>query len=237
MALKRLCNDCAPAARRRVFKVASAAFLLGVSLTLLSVFALREFGPDTKVAPDAAPSNPAIAWEAHRAGVLRILEKAEATAATDPSEENVRHARQLRQHYDTMTEPSPAALGLNAPKRPAPIYIKSVSGASGDGNIALQRAVIEALSDGGATVVDSATPCAVVVTATVGMTPAETTDRIDIEWSMLSTADIFIGAVKQNNSVASGVLDKAWGRHAVQAARGARDGLLRLQPGRGPDCP
>ncbi len=220
-----------------MYKVAATAFLLGVSLTLLSVFAQREFGSGNRATPDTAPPSPVIAWNAHRAGVLRNLEHAEAIAAADPSAKNIRHAQQMRHHYETMAAPGLAAQHIQSPERPAPFYVKSVRGASGDGNVALKRAIIDALTQDGATVVKAATPCAVVVTATVGLTPTDATDRIDIEWSMHSTADIFVGMVKQNNAVARGALDRAWGRHAVQAAKGARDGLLRLQPDRGPDCP
>ncbi len=169
-------------------KIAALSFLLGVTVTLLTVFVLLEFGSDSG-ARTGAPAK-------------------------------------------TSSSGNPSHTG----SQNAPIFVKAVQGASGDGNEALKRSVIKALAEDGVTLVQSPEPCAFIVTADVAITRLEEVDHVDIKWFIHSATDFLVGEVKQQNNMKRGALNRTWGNHALHAARGARDGIMEIVNSTTPAC-
>jgi len=120
--------------------------------------------------------------------------------------------------------------------RTAVVMVTPVTGAPGDGNIALTRLMREKLAKLGTTVQESATGSDFTLSAKVEyaqLTPK--THRIEIVWLLHDTRNNEVGRIVQLNEVPSGVLDKYWGDVAVAAsdeASGAIRDVIMTQSGR-----
>lgn len=109
------------------------------------------------------------------------------------------------------------------------IGIGAVTGAPGDGNVALARALQTALPERGFKVVPDASKAPWRVQCVVTLqkdTPKQ--DRVTIVWTLLNNQSKVAGTLKQENPVPHGSLSKQWGNVAAFAAQGAADGVQQI---------
>ncbi len=122
--------------------------------------------------------------------------------------------------------------------RAARVRVVDVTGAPGDGNLALTRQMRAMLSQLGPVVQDTAAGADFIVRGTVRLVPiAGGQQRVEIQWSVANPSGDERGRVVQLNSVPAGSLNGYWGDVATvvaqEAAGGVRDVILR-QSGRAP---
>jgi hypothetical protein len=122
--------------------------------------------------------------------------------------------------------------------RPARVQLVGVTGAPGDGNLALTRQMRTTLSQLGPVVQDTATGADFIVRGMVKLVPiAGGEQRVEIQWSVATPGGDERGRVVQLNNVPAGSLNGYWGDVAAvvaqEAAGGVRDVILR-QSGRAP---
>jgi hypothetical protein len=122
--------------------------------------------------------------------------------------------------------------------RPARVQVMDVTGAPGDGNLALTREMRTILARLGPVVQETAIGADFIVRGTVRLVPiAGGQERVEIQWSVVKPGADERGRVVQLNDVAAGSLNGYWGDVATavaqEAAGGVRDVILR-QSGRTP---
>jgi hypothetical protein len=122
--------------------------------------------------------------------------------------------------------------------RPARVQLVPVTGAPGDGNVALTRQMRTMLSQVGPVVQDTATGVDFIVRGTVKLVAiAGDQQRVEIQWSVATPSGDERGRVVQLNNVPAGSLNGYWGDVATavaqEAAGGVRDVILR-QSGHAP---
>lgn len=128
--------------------------------------------------------------------------------------------------------------------RPARVFVPPVTGAPGDGNIALTSQLRAKLEKLGPVVQDSATGADFIVHGEVRMVDiAGHQQRVEIQWVIADPAGRERGRVVQLNELPAGTLNGFWGDIAVvvatEASGGVRDVIL-TQSGRrrtGADAP
>lgn len=109
-------------------------------------------------------------------------------------------------------------------------HVARIAGAPGDGNTALNAAMVRALKAEGETVVPSAT-AAYRVDARVEVTrPRRGNQEIRIEWRLYDRQGRVIGSVAQENRIKAGALEPSWGQNADNAAGAAAKGIIQLLP-------
>jgi hypothetical protein len=125
--------------------------------------------------------------------------------------------------------------------RPARVAVPAVTGAPGDGNLALTRQLRSRLAQLGPAVQDSAANVDFIVRGQVNVVPiAGGQQRVEIQWIVSTATGDERGRVVQLNDVPAGSLNGYWGDVATvvaqEAAGGIRDVILR-QSGRDPSAP
>ena len=110
------------------------------------------------------------------------------------------------------------------------VALRAVTGAPGDGNRSLTRAMGAAL--GHANLVLAATPADkedFIVTGTVEVSAADgKNQQVKVTWVLLRPDGSEVGRVKQENAVPAGSLDGAWGVTAYAVTDAAAPGVRRL---------
>jgi hypothetical protein len=124
--------------------------------------------------------------------------------------------------------------------RPARVYVPPVTGAPGDGNLALTRQMRALLGQLGPAVQDTATNADFIARGEVKAVPiAGGEQRIEIQWIVTTASGDERGRVVQLNNVPAGSLNGYWGDVATvvahEASGGIRDVILR-QSGRDPNA-
>ena len=122
--------------------------------------------------------------------------------------------------------------------RVAKVQVPPVSGAPGDGNIALTREMKSHLSKLGLVVQDSASGADFIVRGEVRMVPIPGgQQRVEIQWAVAAPNGDERGRVIQLNNIPAGSLDHYWADVAVvvatEASGGVNDVILR-QSGKEP---
>lgn len=126
-----------------------------------------------------------------------------------------------------------ALLGGNAR-----VFIKGVTGAPGDGNIALANALAQFFAQFDIDLLPASSSEAYVIEAKVRVSASPSgQDRVEILWLLETDHGKEIARIAQDNTVARGSLDPSWGPVAVYAAEGAADGLLSVISQLGPVPP
>jgi len=117
------------------------------------------------------------------------------------------------------------------PPGQATTAVPTVTGAPGDGAIALTSAIQRALSSNGVSLASAGGSGSYTIQGRVTMgTPSSGKQTIKIEWQVFDPAGKKVGTVSQNNSVPQGSLDGTWGKTADAAAAAAAQGILKLLP-------
>ena len=111
---------------------------------------------------------------------------------------------------------------------PRGILFGGVTGAPGDGNVALSTAMTGMLTALNVRAADQSETDALVVSGEVTRTPTEDAEQIRIIWALTKQDGSQLGQVVQNNKMPLGRFDQPWGDDAIFAASGAREGLVRL---------
>jgi hypothetical protein len=116
--------------------------------------------------------------------------------------------------------------------RPAKVQVLDVTGAPGDGNLALTRQMRTLLTRLGPVVQPTADGADFIVRGTVKLVPiAGDQQRVEIQWSVAAPGGDERGRVVQLNNVPAGSLNGYWGDVAIavaqEAAGGVRDVILR----------
>lgn len=106
------------------------------------------------------------------------------------------------------------------------ISISDVTGAPGDGNAALRRAITALLLKSGNKVVPE-NQSDVKIVGTVQQTKLDDTELIEITWKVEKDG-LSIGQVVQENEVPAGMFDETWGENAGFAAESAQGGIAEL---------
>ncbi len=118
-----------------------------------------------------------------------------------------------------------------------PIMVPPVTGAPGDGELSLTRAVRALLAQTGVVVVDPALPpedfdagSAYTLQGLVqlGEVLPEGGQPIVLSWDLYSPQGNHLGNIAQQNLIEPGSLDGAWGEVAIFAAMGAVEGIFAL---------
>jgi hypothetical protein len=122
--------------------------------------------------------------------------------------------------------------------RPAKVLVADVTGAPGDGNVALTRQMRARLAVLGPVVLTTPTGADFVVEGHVAVVPQpKHQERVEIQWSVKTAGGDERGRVVQLNEIPAGTLDHYWGDVAVvvatEASSGVNDVILR-QSGRDP---
>jgi len=124
--------------------------------------------------------------------------------------------------------------------RPAHVDVPPVTGAPGDGNLALTTQLRALLGKLGPMVQDTPANADFIVRGQVKMVPvADDQQRVEIQWTVTTPTGDERGRVVQLNNVPAGSLNGYWGDIATvvaqEAAGGVRDVILR-QSGRDPNA-
>ncbi|MDX2307793.1 MAG: hypothetical protein NW216_06125 [Hyphomicrobium sp.] len=137
------------------------------------------------------------------------------------------------------TAPPPAAAATVPPGsatgsigRPGQLMamVPNVSGAPGDGSVALTSAIQRELSKSGVQL-SGAGPTTYKVEGAVSVGTAQSGKQsVSIDWHVKDPTGKKLGTVSQKNEVPQGSLDGAWGKTADAAAAAAAQGILKLLP-------
>jgi hypothetical protein len=110
---------------------------------------------------------------------------------------------------------------------PALVAVRQVSGAPGDGDTSLARAIESTLGRAGIDVGAAAGRFA--LTCVVAVTPAQKgRQTVSVRWVLALPAGRKLGEVGQQNEVPAGALDKMWGDIAYDVASAATPGIVQL---------
>lgn len=109
------------------------------------------------------------------------------------------------------------------------VFIGTIEGAPGDGNVALKRALDYTLKQRGVVIADKQGPGTLLVRGKIEIgKPVGPLQAIRLNWGLFQPDGSEIGTVTQENDIPAGSLDKSWGETALFAAEGAVDGLKPL---------
>ncbi|MFN3461461.1 MAG: hypothetical protein ACK4ZN_10675 [Oceanibaculum sp.] len=110
------------------------------------------------------------------------------------------------------------------------LYIWSVDGAPGDGNVALKRMVEASLKERGLRIAGAMEEDALVLLGSVAIDPlpGKPQERVTVRWSVIRLDGREIGTVEQSNPVPAGALNGSWGQVAYLVAEAAADGIVQL---------
>src|SRR5262249_7936945 len=118
------------------------------------------------------------------------------------------------------------------------VFVADITGAPGDGNITIGRALVQFLVQFDIVMVSAPEPGAYLIKGTVGTkTVSATEDQVTIDWQLADIKGQELAKVRQENKVPAGSLNPHWGSAAVYAAEGAADGLLSAIGTLGPVAP
>ena len=110
--------------------------------------------------------------------------------------------------------------------RPARIYLAGVTGAPGDGNVALQRQMHAKLPDTGDMLVNTRNEADFIVTGIVKITNvAGNEQQVEIHWIVTDPNNRQAGDVAQGHDIPHGLLDHYWGDIASVIADEAAGGV------------
>ena len=110
------------------------------------------------------------------------------------------------------------------------VAIQTVSGAPGDGDRALKRAIDGALRRVHVPLAEKpADQASFVLSGTVAVSPPQAgKQQVSVRWALLRPDGREVGKIDQQNAVPAGSLDRAWGDIAYAVAEAAAPGVAAL---------
>lgn len=122
-----------------------------------------------------------------------------------------------------------AALPVAADAAPTRLALQECDGAPGDGNRSLRQALREILILAGQPPVPDPAGADYLVSCSVRVwQDAPDSERVTIEWALLTPDGRRLGEVKQANRIPRGQLSQAWGNTAHIIAQGGWQGLSQI---------
>jgi hypothetical protein len=113
--------------------------------------------------------------------------------------------------------------------RVAKLYVPDVTGAPGDGNIALTKQIRAKLAEFGPLVQLTPDGTDFYVKGTVVMSPLpKGQQQVEIAWTVTRPSGVVTGKVSQLNAIVAGSLNQYWGDVAVVVAQEAASGVDRV---------
>jgi hypothetical protein len=110
--------------------------------------------------------------------------------------------------------------------RIAKVYVPEVSGAPGDGNVALTRLIRSNMAQLGPLVQVTPEGADFTVAGTVVISPLpKGQQQVEIAWTVTRPSGVVVGKVSQLNSVPAGSLSLTWGEVATVVAQQAAGGI------------
>jgi hypothetical protein len=110
--------------------------------------------------------------------------------------------------------------------RAARVYVPEVTGAPGDGNVSLTKAIRSGLAEFGPLIQTAPDSPDFIVQGTVVVTLLKDgKQQVEIAWAVTRPSGVLCGKVSQLNSVPAGSLDHYWGDVAVAVAQEASGGI------------
>ena len=153
------------------------------------------------------------------ASLATSLSSLPALASTANAPVGVGAAGAQSQPMQTASLPNPAA--ANAARSSSGTQVLTVTGAPGDGNTSLMAAMRDELVSSGISAAQQGQPSYTVAgKVTIGAVK-EGKQAIRIDWKVTDPGGAVLATVSQNNEIATGALDGAWGAIANDAAQGA----------------
>lgn len=119
---------------------------------------------------------------------------------------------------------------------PRALLFTGVTGAPGDGNQSLARAIRSALAENGVVLTETKAGAGASLTGEVAVAPhSAREERVEIVWTVVRSDGEELGKVVQLNTVPKGTLGRRWGDVAFvvaqEAAAGVRDVIRRAYEG------
>jgi hypothetical protein len=109
----------------------------------------------------------------------------------------------------------------------AMLFFEGVTGAPGDGDESLARAMTSVLKRSGVPLAASADAATHLLAATVGTVAKDSSvSEVTIEWHLATRGGEVVGTISQKNPVRTAMIDKRWGELAHIVASAAADGVL-----------
>ena len=110
---------------------------------------------------------------------------------------------------------------------PRRLFISGVTGAPGDGNESLKRALAFILRRSGAPLADSSEDASHVLSGRVEATPkGDGMSDVSVEWRLAERGGEEIGTISQRNPVKTALIERRWGELAYVVSDAAADGVL-----------
>ncbi|MSP66992.1 MAG: hypothetical protein EXQ96_02630 [Alphaproteobacteria bacterium] len=170
---------------------------------------------------------PAMHWRLHGQDGAVAGEGATPLPADPGAWSDDRLDRVLRPVADRIVSGMTVAKG--AAGAPLSVLVERVSGASGDGDLVLARAMVVAIRDAAVPVVTAPGDATYVISGEVRMTPPlGAVQEVEIQWTVLAPDGRRLGVVRQANRVPSGSLQARWGATARAVALAAAEDILGL---------
>jgi hypothetical protein len=125
----------------------------------------------------------------------------------------------------------PPTTGSIEREGPVTAMVPSVTGAPGDGSVALTSAIQRELTKNGLALTETPSAQTYRVEGKVVVGEGQNGKQpIQIDWNVKDPAGKKLGTVSQKNEIPQGSLDGAWGKTADAAASAAAQGILKLLP-------
>ena len=124
----------------------------------------------------------------------------------------------------------PQMIAAVAPAAPLAAVVPSLSGAPGDGNSVLAKALQSELTKNGVSQSGQTTALYRVEGIVKVGAAADGKQPVQIDWNVKDPQGKRLGTVTQKNEIAAGSLDGTWGKTADAAAAAAAQGILKLLP-------
>lgn len=127
-----------------------------------------------------------------------------------------------------VTDHDPSMIARGTPGLLRPVHVAPVTGAPGDGNKSVTKALRNALKRNGVIVADQPQALGVSVIGEINRTPRGEADEIAVRWRVVTAEGAELGSVSQGNFVEAGSLDGPWGTVALAVAEGGADGVIQI---------
>ena len=170
-----------------------------------------------------------VTWLPTQNGAAAVAMSTPATGSTSPSPSLTPATA------STAASPSaaggPPTTGSIARAGSVAAMVPSVTGAPGDGSVALTSAIQRELTRSGVSLADAASASTYKVEGKVAVGEAQNGKQsIQIDWDVKDPHGKKLGTVSQKNEIPQGSLDGAWGKTADAAASAAAQGIVKLLP-------
>ncbi len=109
------------------------------------------------------------------------------------------------------------------------VLIRGVTGAPGDGNVALREAIVSGLRSSNVKIVEDTRQASLTLTGLVSLKPkGHALEEVQVTWSVHTLDGFEVGRATQVNDIPKGKLDELWADEASKIADAALIGIKRI---------